>query len=480
MNIVKVILQILFLTCLTLYFQFSDSAQANSNNGAIALTHVTVIDATGSPAKPDMTVVIRGDRIAKLGRSDKLRTPSDALVIDARGKFLIPGLWDMHVHEWNREVFFPLFLANGITGVRDMGSPLDQIKQWRADMAAGKFLGPHIVAAGLMLDGPDPPCAPCSIAVSTAAEGVSAVRTVKQQGSDFIKVYTMLPRDAYFAIANEAKREKMIFAGHVPEYLSAEEASDAGQKSIEHLMGILVSCSSKESELRKTNEARLRSEGLRAMTSTLEQAAAIDSFDQKRASTLFRRFKKNGTWMCPTLSVLRAEAMIGETGFMNDERLKYVPRFIKGFWEDPYYIKGRTAAENEMAKRVYKAQTDIVGLMRRSGVQFLAGTDTPNPYVFPGFSLHEELALLVKAGFTPMEALQSATRNPALYLDRLDQVGTIERGKLADMVLLDANPLDDITNTTRIRSVIVGGKLLERSQLDEMFANAETAAKKTY
>ncbi|HEY6121217.1 MAG TPA: amidohydrolase family protein [Pyrinomonadaceae bacterium] len=446
--------------------------QRNGSRQILVFTHVTLIDATGAKPKPDMTVVIRDGRIAALGRPGKIRLAKRAQVVDANGKFLIPGLWDMHVHEWNKEAFFPLFIANGVTGVRDMFSPLAPIKQWRAEVAAGTTIGPQIVAAGIILDGPNPGCAPCSIAVSNAAEGRKAVLTVKEMGSDFIKVYSMLPRDAYFAIADEAKRQKMDFAGHVPEFVSAGEASDAGQKSIEHLTGILVACSAKEEELRKENEARLRADGFRSDTMTLEQSRALNSFDEKQAAALFARFKKNGTWMCPTLSVLRAQAFIGDADFRNDLRLEYIQNFIKKkFWEDAFGFSRRTAEDNEHARRVFQKQLEVVGMMKRTGVDFIAGTDTANPYVFPGFSLHDELALLVQAGFTPMEALQAATRDAARYLGRLDSVGTIENGKIADLVLLDANPLAEIGNTRKINAVVVGGTLITRPELDKMLAD---------
>jgi imidazolonepropionase-like amidohydrolase len=441
---------------------------------ALVFTHVTVIDATGAAAKPDMTVVISGDRIMMVGKTGRVRLPEDAVTVDARGKFLIPGLWDMHVHEWGKEVFFPLFIANGITGVRDMFSPLPPIKQWRGEIAAGSTLGPHIFAAGILVDGPKPLCGPCSIAVGNADEGRQAVLKVKEMGADFIKVYSLLPRDGYFAIAAEAKRQHMIFAGHVPESVSAAEASDAGQKSIEHLTGVLVACSAKEAELRKQNETRLRTEGFLRNTMTVEQDAALDSFDKKKAAALFARFVKNGTWMCPTLSVLRAQAFIADTDLQGDPRLKYVPKFLKTqFWVDPYGLNGRMAEDNAQAKRVFQKQLELVGMMKRAGVEFIAGTDTANPYVFPGFSLHEELALLVQAGFTPMQALQAATRDAARYVGQGDSVGTIEKGKLADLVLLDANPLSDISNTKKINSVVVGGKLISRAELDKMLEGVE-------
>jgi imidazolonepropionase-like amidohydrolase len=464
---------------LTLMVLASAALQPARGQSCLVFTHVTVIDATGARAKHDMTVVITGNRIVELGRTGRVRPPKDALVVNASGKFLIPGLWDMHVHEWNKEVFFPLFIANGVTGVRDMFSPLTPIKQWRAEIAAGTTTGPHIFAAGILVDGPYPLCKPCAIAVSNADEGRKAVLKVKEMGADFIKVYTMLPRDAYFAIADEAKRQHMVFAGHVPEFVTAAEASDAGQKSIEHLMGILVACSAKEAALRKENEAKLHAEGIRQDTAMLEQAAALDSFDEQKASALFARFVRNGTWMCPTLSVLRAVAFSGDADFRSDPRMKYIPAFLKGqFWEDAYGWKEHTPEFNAQAKRVFQKQLEVVGMMKRAGVRFIAGTDTANPYVFPGFSLHEELALLVQAGFTPMQALQSATRDAAEYLGQLDSTGTIEKGKTADLVLLDADPLAEIGNTRKINAVVLGGKLIPKRELDKMLADVEAIVAK--
>ena len=275
-----------------------------------------------------MSVVISGRRVVGLGRAGRVRLPKDALVVDVSGKFLIPGLWDMHVHEWNKEVFFPLFIANGNGRARHV-PPLPPIKQWRAEVAAGTTLGPAHIRGGHHRGRAVSFVAPCSIAVGNADEGRKAVSKVKEMGADFVKVYSMLPRDAYLAIADEAKRQHMVFAGHVPEFVSAAEASDAGQKSIEHLTGVLVACSSKEEELRKENEARLRAEGIRMDTAMNEQAAALDSFDEKKAAALFARFVKNGTWMCPTLSVLRAIALSGDEDFRDDPRMKYVPDFLK-------------------------------------------------------------------------------------------------------------------------------------------------------
>ncbi|HSV33640.1 MAG TPA: amidohydrolase family protein, partial [Pyrinomonadaceae bacterium] len=238
-------------------------------------------------------------------------------------------------------------------------------------------------------------------------------------------------------------------------------------------------CSAKEEELRKENEAQLRADGFHGDTMILEQSRALDSFDAKQAAALFARFKRNGTWMCPTLTVLRAVAFIGDADFRNDLRLKYIQNFLrKQFWEDAVGFSSRTAGDNALARRVFQKQLEVVGMMKRAGVDFVAGTDTANPYVFPGFSLHDELALLVQAGFTPMEALQAATRDPARYLGLLDSVGTIEKGKIADLVLLDANPLAEIGNTRKINAVVVGGTLITRPELDKMLADVASLVSK--
>jgi len=297
---------------------------------------------------------------------------------------------------------------------------------------------------------------------------------VKEGGSDFVKVYALLPRDAYFAIAAEAKRLGIPFAGHVPYAISAAEASDAGQKSIEHLTGILLACSSKEEEIKKEAEIKRQAGGNPSYGMMLEAAA---TFDQKKAATLFACFARNGTWLSPTLAVLRSLAYIGDSAFRDDARLKFIPPYIKkGMWGDTAFgLNRRTPEDNNAAKKVFQKQLEVVGAMRRAGVEIIAGTDTPNPYVYPGFSLHDELALLVRAGLTPMEALQAATRNAAKYVGQLDKLGTVEKGKIADLVLLDGNPLADISNTKRINAVVLGGRLINKAALEAMLAKVEAA-----
>src|ERR1700683_2024270 len=224
---------------------------------ALAITHVTVIDTTGAPPQSDMTVIVKDQRIVELGKSDAVHAPAGARLVDGSGKYLIPGLWDMHVHEvfgdWlprDEKVVLPLFVANGITGVRDMGGDLDVLKEWRAATAAGKLLRPRLIIAGPVLAGPVPRF-PSSAPVANAADGRKVVDDLKARGVDFIKIQSLIPRDGYFAAADESKKLGIVFVGHVPDAVRASEASNAGQKSIENFTGIFEGCTAIEDQLIK-------------------------------------------------------------------------------------------------------------------------------------------------------------------------------------------------------------------------------------
>ena len=471
-----------------LFLLFSNQILAQSGPtlqpNSTVFTNVTVIDATGAPPQPKMSVVITGDRIAAIGKAGKLKVPEGAQVVDATGKFLIPGLWDMHTHIWDKDMLFPVYIANGITGVRDMGTVLEQWLKWRSQIQAGEFMGPRATLSGKIIDG-FKPFFFFFVQAASEEEGRERVRTLKKQGADFIKVYERLPREVYFAIADEAKRQNIPFAGHVPTGVKASEASDAGQKSIEHLTGIALECS--------TNEANLRTEAVKALDDvrreglkTEEMSAGIRraydlsrkdplaTYSKKKAAELFARFRRNGTWQVPTL-VAREDFGDEEVTRQITPYLKYFPPFVRGM-----IIPENKATDDERLKNKqrFQQELEIVRAMRRAGVRFLAGSDAPNPYSVPGFGLHDELALLVKAGFTPVEALQTATRNPAEFLGQLDSRGTIERGKVADLVLLEANPLTDINNTRKIAAVVVSGRLIMKQHLQQMLNSLETRANK--
>jgi len=437
----------------------------------LAFTHVTVIDTTGAPSLSDMTVVVEGKRIVEMGKSAEIQPPRKARIVEARGKYLIPGLWDMHVHEvfgdWlpaNEQVTPPLFVANGITGVRDMGGDLPVLKRWRAQIEAGTLLGPRMYIAGPMLDGPIPRF-PSSAPVADAADGRRVVDELTAQGVDFIKIQSLIPRDGYFAAADEAKKLGITFVGHVPDAIRASEASDAGQRSIEHFTGIFEGCSTIEDQLLK---------GPKSLGQN------VKFYDADRAKVLIAQMAKNQTWQVPTLVWERGQWLIDDIDLQDDPLTKYAP----AAWKDrtwPMFtrdiLKDMDTDPLPVRKQFVQMELDMTLAMFRAGVPFMAGTDTAaGVHVFPGFSLHQELALFVKAGLTPMQTLQTATLNPAKFMGRLADLGTVEKGKLADLVLLDANPLDDIANTRRIRAVVLAGRYFARADLDRMLKGVERAA----
>ncbi len=454
-----------------LFICFTTWAQSAPGDPALQIENVTVIDVTGGPSKSHQTVIVRDGRIADIGPAEAFPDSKESITrIDGKGKFLIPGLWDMHVHtvfgDWfprGESISLPLFIANGVTGVRDMGGELDTLQQWRKQIAAGTLLGPRMVISGPMLDGPRPRF-PSSIAVTTAADGRRAVDDLKQRGVDFIKLQSLIPRDAVFAIADEARKQGIAFEGHVPDSVRASEASNAGQRSFEHLIGIFEGSSPLEDEFLQGGKT---------------PGKFLASFDPNRAAKLFALLARNQTWQCPTLVWERGGNLIEEIDFAHDPRAKYVP----AYWKEVTWkrftdeIRRDTTDDLPTRRRFVAKELDVVDQMHHSGIPFLAGTDTaPGVYVFPGFSLHEELQLFVAAGFTPLEALQTATVSPAKFLGMEDSAGSVAKGKLADLVLLDANPLDDIRNTQKINAVIVNGRYLSRAALDQLLAGVETAA----
>jgi imidazolonepropionase-like amidohydrolase len=456
---------------------------------SLALMHVTVIDGTGAPPRPDMTVIIVGYRISEIAKSGTVSTPRFARTIDATGSFLIPGLWDMHAHPddpelWplapspkEKEKLLTLLIANGVTGIRDMGGDLKLLQEWRARVGNGSLIGPHIQACGPLLDGPKPMW-PGAVAISNAEQGRQAVRDLKLKRADFVKVYSLLPRDAYFAIADEAKKLRIPFAGHVPDSVTPEEASDAGQASQEHLLQIVESCSDRDAINKKIEELRQAgaspAERRRAYIETM-----LATYDGKKADALFAKFAKNNTSVTPTLIVWQSNASFEDDSAKYAERMKYLPRYIKQYWDpkNNAHLKNRSPERLAAEKLLVRKYLEIVDGMRRAGVKLMTGSDFgANPLLFPGWGVHDEMALMVKAGLTPMEAIQAATRNPATFLGLDKSVGTIEKGKLADMVLLSANPLEDVNNTRKIAAVFFQGQMYDRAALNRMLGSIAAAS----
>jgi imidazolonepropionase-like amidohydrolase len=446
----------------------------------IIFTNVNVVDTRDGQVSHKMMVVVKNGRIEGVARVGLIGQAHNMRVVNANGKYMIPGLWDMHVHSafaagtWDEKIIYPLYIANGVTGVRDMGGNPDLLEQRRQHIDRGEVIGPHLILSGPFLNGGKSDAQ--TVAVNNPAEARLAVDSVKKRGMDFVKILSNLSRDSYFAIANEAAKEKIRFVGHVPDSVSVVEASAAGQRSIEHLTGILLACSSKESELRHQKlEARAKHDGAAFATATMQ---AMSSYSPDKARGLFVQLANNNTWQVPTLIWSHANANIDSPNLDSDPRLRYVPASVREQWNPGKLLKETSPEELAGLKKQSVRDLELVQAMHGAGIQFMAGSDGPDPYVFPGFSLHDELELLVKSGFTPFQALQAATFEPALFLVKLDKYGVVEKGHVADLVLLDANPLEDISNTRKIAAVLVGGKYYPREVLDKMLARVEEAAAK--
>jgi imidazolonepropionase-like amidohydrolase len=443
----------------------------------IVITHATVINPGTSSVQANRTIVITGDHITSVSDTAKFQSPKIARVIDATGQYLIPGLWDMHVHsafgDWfpgGRDIILPLFIANGVTGVRDMGGDVPVLLEWRKEIAEGQTIGPRMIISGPMLDGYLPNSKlrfPSSIAITTPASAVAAVDSLKAQGVDFIKVQSVISHDAYLAAAAEAHKQGLPIVGHVPDKVRIEEVVEAGQKSIEHLMGIFEGCSTEEGKF-------IKGEGNLKLLLTTQ--------DQQRCDTLIQLLAQNQTWQVPTLAWQRGGTFLDQRDLKHQPLDKYVPVY----WRDVTWRRFSDEMMPELLRdplalrqQYFTRNLQMVGALHHAGVPFMAGTDAaPGVYIMPGFSLHDELANFVEAGFTPMESLQTATSNPAKFLGMEVSFGSVETGKIADLVLLSANPLDDIRNTQKINVVIAHGRLFDRAALDQILMKVEAAAKR--
>jgi imidazolonepropionase-like amidohydrolase len=380
----------------------------------LIVAHVAVVDVLNGISRPDQTVVIRGPRIERVAPARSVRVPATARVLDGTGKYLLPGLWDMHVHAGGDERALQAMLAAGITGVRDMGGDFARLAEVRRRIETGRADGPRIVGAGPMLRGPKSPMDVSdaeSLVVRTPEEGRRAVETLSTRGVDFVKVHEDLTRDAFRAIAAAARAKGMPFVGHVPAGVTPAEASDLGQLSIEHLEFVPDSCI-----LLFTPEARAAGTG------------PPDACGPSAMAALLRHLARNGTWLDPTIASFR-------------------------YWAPAQW------------EAIFGGFRDLTPAIRRSGVRILAGTDWSDSLqsrgAAPGASLHDELALLVEAGFSPAEVLRSATSNPARLLGLSRTLGTVEAGKTADLLLLDADPFQDIRNTRRVAAVIRDGRVVQ-------------------
>jgi len=434
------------------------SSREPSDSAPLAITNVTIVDGRDSAARAGQTVVIRGNRIVAVGAARSTPVPKDARAIDGRGKFLIPGLWDMHVHTSiiGGRALLSLYIANGVTGVRDMAGDWDTLTTWRKEISAGTLVGPRIIASGPYLEGGDVPIP--HILARTPEEGAAGVDSLVKLGVDFVKVHTQLKPEVHLAILRRARERGIVVAGHVSSALGSAAASDSGQKSIEHMLGIPAPCTSAESLALKPQYP---------VQSAIGRCRSID------LAPLYARFARNGTWVAPTFVAVVEVAGWPAHEVPGDTLAHYLPEAVKKFVAQIFPMPdsippGADSVGRAMLAKRLKQLAD----MHHAGVQLLTGTDAPLRNSPPGFGLHEEMLMFTRGGLSPFEALRAATLAPARYLGISDSAGTVEAGRRADLVLLDANPLLDIRNTRRITAVVFNGRLIDSTARVKLLRSA--------
>ena len=390
----------------------------------LLIRNVTVVDVASGTAQPNRSILIHGDRIARVDTN--IPEAPNVAMLNGRGKFVIPGLWDMHVHLSRRD-YLPLYLSHGVTGVRDMGSDFNAVKNWRDDTRSGKMTGPHIETCGAPVDGfPSDAGKFPALVVRSPAEARTLYDRLDDDSVDFIGVRTRLPRDAYFALIERARKYFTVVAGEIPAEVSAFEAVENRQRSFEHMSGIVLACSTEEHKIRAPHVLALE-RGDWAEVRDL-QAKALASFSAEKAEVLFHRMAMFGTRAVPVLRASR-----------------------------------RTGSE-------YQKVAELMPAMLLAGVAIMAGSDDGKDHSPPEDRLQQELELLVASGLTAAEALRAATLEPARYLDAAEALGTVTEGKIADLVLLDGDPLQDIRNVRKVSAVILAGKLLDPNRLQKLRA----------
>ena len=434
----------------------------------LVISDVDIVDIYTGKINKNRTVGIDSDTITTIYKK-KVRISDSTTVIDGSSMFLIPGLWDMHVHyNWNYSTSSPLLIANGVTGVREMWGFPEMIDELKSKMRNGEIVAPDIYTAGSIIDG-DPPIWRGSTGVKSAEEVQEIVEKQIKEGADFLKVYSGLDEEVFLAIANAANAHNIPFAGHVPNTVSIYTAIDAGMASSEHMYGILEASSNKSDSILQLDDRIERTNAL------------VSSFNETKFDSLATVLAASDMWLCPTLTVLRAFGFLTDTSFTNDPRVAYLPEYLTSSWnpKNDFRLKNATDDTYAKLKESFDLRISLIGMLNKKGVKFLAGTDFPNPYCFPGFSLHDELSLLVEGGLSELDALRSATLNPAVFMGKENEMGSVQVGRLASLVLLNSNPLENISNTKDIQAVVLRGEFIDRSALDQMLVDAKTDAANT-
>jgi hypothetical protein len=483
--------------CVASFPQWSEA----SMTAALVIVNVRVVDVRSATVSEEMDVTIDGGRIASIREAAK--EPRTGEILDAGGGYLMPGMWDMHAHlnfpDFAAQWMMPMMLAAGVTGVRDMAGDcwapncpdnIGFMQNLKQQSASGDLPGPGILAIGsALVHGPQAiePNAPAWSAPATAAQARELVRLLAARGVDFIKPYDTLPKEAYFAMLKEARKYKLPVSGHVPLSVSSTDAVRAGQRTIEHARHPALDCSRYSPEFHRTFAQWADGKSNRIYQSWAKtedgdenlgghNAPILAAYDEARCQRVIRAIARSGAYYVPSLITRRFEALAHDADFVADSRLAGVPPHLRAAWaaDARKYQESfeGSAALQESRLRLYQLAVQLVGKSHAAGVPVLVGTDSPDSYCFPGSSFHDELRELRSAGMSNGAILRAATLSAAEFLGQSASFGTVEPGKAADLVLLKANPLDNIDHAREVIAVVLRGRLFDSSALRALEARA--------
>ena len=450
------------------------------------LTGATVVDGTGASPMREAVIVTAGERILAVGRIADIPAIAGVRVIDLGGKFVVPGLWDLHTHSSEVDrTYPPMHLVYGVTGIREMRGTAET-HEVRRRIDSGELTGPSMVISSEVLDGPDSRN-PLSIPIETEDDARRAVEAATSQGADLIKVYSFMQHHQHAFIARHADRAGLRFGGHSPSPMPVQDVLDNGQHSVEHNYGMHLSTSTRRAEyfaqIAQMPDDAADPGWWGAQVPWLEREA-LDTYSARLATELADQFAAQGAWHVPTLAVeyatSRHPAQLFDDPRLRELMQRFMPSAIREEWRQwvdawPPWTPEREALE----RKYFDAKLEIVGDMADAGGPVVTGTDCGVAFVFPGLAVHDELELLVRAGLSPMRALQAATRDAARCAGQGEYTGTVAAGKRADLVVLDADPLADITTSRRIHAVMARGTYLGPAERRRIFDEIEQVAQTT-
>ena len=459
----------------------------------LAVSSVNIVDVEHGEILENRTLLINTDRIVDIVDHTEFHAIEGVDTIDGSDLYAMPGLWDMHMHMVNdvyepvpwdfhtpspdskdqREIYLPIFLAFGVTGTRELSGGVASL-ELREKIRNGELLGPHMFVGSPLLDGAYPIWPDAAVIAIDGPENAREwVTQLHAQGFDFLKTYNLLSTESYRALHERAKELRMEVSGEIPISVSLWEAAELGHRTIEHLTGVEFACSGREDELRTAYVSRIELRNADPESDDAEEIwrrsewEPFESIDPERCIELYRYLAEQGAWVVPTLQVQFMISHGDQSQIVNNPNLKYLSK-----WDRDIEAIAEEYDPEHRLRSLHDYRMTVIDDMYHAGVPILAGSDLPG-----GFYLHEELVRFVEGGLTPVEALRTATIEPAKYLGRSDELGSIRPGKVADVVLLRANPLEDIRNSQEIEMVIFQGQVLKRPKLDELLKQLEEDAK---